>query len=125
MSVSSHVSEAIYLISIIALSVLLARPVYLVYSGSQELAARTVSSGLAQSLNSMLPGMTITTILQSYPGVGFSVSLGGSSVVAKCGAASATAETKWHLPHVTLTPGRAYTFTLQGEEIVMGTPKHG
>jgi len=81
-AVSSQLSQSVYFISIVGLSVLLARPVYLVYSASQERSAQVVASGLEAMIDSMSPGTTVVTSLESYPGVLLSVSLSGTTVAA-------------------------------------------
>jgi len=124
-AVSSQLSEAVYFVSIIGLSVLLARPVYLVYSASEERSAQVVASGLEAIINSMSPGITVVTSLESYPGVRLSVSLSGTTVAASFGNATATAQVKWGLPHETLSPGAAYSFTLEGGEVVVAPARDG
>jgi len=116
-AVSSQLSEAVYFVSIIGLAVLLARPVYLVYSASQERAAEVVASGLEAEIDSMSPGTSISISLETYPGVQVSVALAGATVAASFGGATATAHVRWDLPRVTLSPGEAYTFTLRGGKI--------
>ena len=124
-AVSSHLSEAVYFVSIIGLAVLLARPVYLVYSGSQERSAQAVASGLGAMIDSMSPGTTVVTSLESYPGVRLSVALGGASVTASFGTSAANAHVKWALPHLTLSPGETYTFTLIGGEVAVAQTRDG
>ena len=124
-AVSSQISEAVYFVSIIGLSVLLARPVYLVYSASQERGAQAVASGLGAMLDSMSPGTTVVTGLESYPGVQLSVALSGTTIVASFGNASATAHVRWELPQVTLSPGEAYNFTLRGGEVSVAKARDG
>lgn len=118
-SVSSRVSDAVYFAAIIGLSVLLARPVYLAYSASQQRAAETVASGFGSMLDSMSPGVSLIAGLASYPGVGYSVTLSGHVVVASFGSASASAYVHWALPHATLEPGRLYNLTLEGGTVVI------
>lgn len=113
-SISSQLSYAIYFASIVGLAVLLARPVYLVYSGSQERSAQAVASGLSAMLDAMTPGTAVATSLESYPGVQLAVHLDGMSLTASYGNASATVQVTWPLPRVTLVPGETYTFTLGG-----------
>jgi len=124
-AVSSQLSQSIYFISIIGLSLLLARPVYLVYSASQERSAQVVASGLQAMIDSMSPGTTVVTGLESYPGVQLSVSLSGNTVAASFGKATATAQVRWELPHATLSPGAAYSFTLNGGDVVIAQARDG
>jgi hypothetical protein len=124
-SVSSQISEAVYFVSIIGLSILLARPVYLVYSGSQERSAQVVASGIEAMVDSMSPGTTVVTSLESYPGVQFSVSLSGTTVAASFGDATATAQVRWALTRATLSPGATYSFTLNGGEVVVAQTRDG
>ncbi|MHB8674736.1 MAG: hypothetical protein ACYDAK_13800 [Candidatus Limnocylindrales bacterium] len=124
-SISSQLSEAVYFASIVGLAVLLARPVYLVYSGSQERSAQAVASGLETMIDSMSPGTTVVTSLESYPGVPLSVALGGTTVAASFGTESATAHVIWSLPHVTLSPGEPYSFTLRGGDVVVSQARDG
>ncbi len=123
--VSSQLSQSIYFISIIGLSVLLARPVYLVYSGSQERSAQVVASGLGAVIDSMSPGTTVVTSLESYPGVQLSVSLSGTTVSASFGDATAAAQVRWDLPHATLSPGATYSLTLNGGDVVVAQARDG
>ena len=123
--VSSQLSQSIYFISIIGLSVLLARPVYLVYSGSQERSAQVVASGLEAVIDSMSPGTTVVTSLESYPGVQLSVSLSGTTVSASFGDATAAAQVRWDLPHATLSPGATYSLTLNGGDVVVAQARDG
>jgi hypothetical protein len=124
-SVSSQLSDAVYLAAIIGLAVLLARPVYLVYSASQQRGAEVVASGVAAMLDSLSPGTTVVTALESYPGVKLSVALSGSTVVATLGGASATAHVKWELPRATLSGGETYNFTLLGGGVVVAQARNG
>jgi hypothetical protein len=124
-SVSSQLSQAVYFVSIIGLSVLLARPVYLVYSGSQERSAQVVASGIQAMIDSMSPGTTLVTSLESYPGVQLSVSLRGTTVAASFGNETATAQVRWELPLVTLSPGVPYSFTLNGGEVTVAQARDG
>jgi len=124
-AVSSQLSQSVYFISIVGLSVLLARPVYLVYSASQERSAQVVASGLEAMIDSMSPGTTVVTSLESYPGVLLSVSLSGTTVAASFGDATATAQVRWELTHATLSPGAAYNFTLNGGDVVVAQARHG
>ena len=123
--ISSQLSEAIYFISIIGLSVLLARPVYLVYAGSQERSAQVVASGVEAMIDSMSPGTTVVTSLESYPGVQLSVRLSGTTVAASFGNATATAQVRWELPIATLSPGPTYVFTLNGVEVTVAQARNG
>jgi len=124
-SVSSQLSEAVYFVSIIGLSVLLARPVYLVYSGSQERSAQVVASGIEAMIDSMSPGTTVVTSLESYPGVQLFVALSGTTVAASFGNATATAQVRWELPRATLSPGATYVFTLTGGEVMVAQARNG
>jgi hypothetical protein len=124
-SVSSQLSEAVYFVSIIGLSVLLARPVYLVYSGSQERSAQVVASGIEAMIDSMSPGTTVVTSLESYPGVQLSVALSGTTVAASFGNATVTAQVRWELPRATLSPGATYVFTLTGGEVMVAQARNG
>jgi hypothetical protein len=124
-SFSSQLSEAVYFVSIIGLSVLLARPVYLVYSASQERSAQAVASGLEAMIDSMSPGTIVVASLESYPGVQLSVSLSGTTVAASYGSATATAQVKWELPRETLSPGAPYSFTLNGGDVVVAQARDG
>ena len=120
-SISSQLSEAVYFFAIIGLFILLARPVYLVYSGSQERSAQVVASGLEAMINSMSPGTTVVTSLEGYPGVQLSVALSGTTVAASFGSATATAQVRWELARATLSPGVTYSFTLDGGVLVAQT----
>jgi len=124
-AVSSRLSDAIYLVSIIGLSVLLARPVYLVYAASQERGAEIVASGLGRMIDSMSPGTSVVTSLESYPGVRLSVVLGGTTVAASFGTTTATAQVRWQLPHATLSPGETYRFTLERGMVVVEKARNG
>jgi hypothetical protein len=124
-AVSSQVSDAVYFVSIIGLSLILARPVDLVYSASQERDAQVVASGLEVMIDSMSPGTTVVTSLAGYPGVRLSVVLSGTTVAVSFGNASATAHVMWELPHVTLSPGLAYNFTLKGREVAVAQARNG
>lgn len=124
-AVSSQLSQAIYFASVIGLAVLLARPVYLVYSASQERSAEAVASGLQAMIDSMSPGATVVSSLESYPGVQLSVALGGTTIAASFGGSTATAHVRWELPHTTLHPGEAYGFTLNGGEVVVAQARGG
>ena len=124
-SVSSQLSDAVYLVSIIGLSILLARPVYLVFSASQERGAEAVAAGLGGMIDSMSPGTTLVTRLESYPGVQLTVTLSGSTVAASFGKTTATSPVKWDLPHSTLSPGETYAFTLKGGEVSVAQARNG
>jgi hypothetical protein len=116
-SISSQLSEAVYIVSIIGLFLLLARPVYLVYSGSQERSAQVVALGLEAMIDSMSPGTVVVTSLESYPGVQLSVVLSGTTVAASFGHSTATAHVRWGLAPATLSPGVTYRFTLNGGHV--------
>jgi hypothetical protein len=124
-AVSSRLSDAVYLVSIIGLSLLLARPVYLVYSASQERGAEVVASGLGKMIDSMSPGTSVVTSLESYPGVRLSVVLAGTTVAASFGKTTATAQVRWQLPHATLSPGETYRFRLEGGRVVIEQTRNG
>jgi cytochrome bd-type quinol oxidase subunit 2 len=124
-AVSSQVSDAVYMASILALAVLLARPVYLAFSGSQERGAEAVASSLGNMLDSMSPGMSVVTSLGSYPGVQLSVSLAGNTVAASFGTHTATDQVAWELPRTTLSPGEEYNFTLQGGALLVSPARDG
>jgi hypothetical protein len=124
-AVSSQLSEAVYFVSVIGLAVLLARPVYLVYSASQERSAQVVASGLEAMVDSMSSGTTVVTSLESYPGVQLSVALAGTTVAASFGNATATAQVRWELQRATLSPGEAYNFTLKGGVVAVAQARDG
>ncbi len=124
-AVSSQLSEAVYFVSVVGLAVLLARPVYLVYSASQERAAEAVASGLEVMIDSMSPGTSVVTSLETYPGVSLSVALAGTTVAASFGNATVTAQVRWELPRATLSPGEAYNFTLKGGEVAVAQARDG
>jgi len=119
------VAQAVYLVSILGLALLLARPVLLVYSASQERAAQAVSSSLGKVIDSMSPGTSVVIRLEGYPGVLMKVDLGGKAVSASFEGATATAPVRWELPVATLVPGEEYNFTLVGGEIELAQARHG
>jgi hypothetical protein len=124
-AVSSQLTQAVYFASIIGLSLLLARPVYLVYSASQERSAQVVASGVEAVIDSMSPGTTVVTSLESYPGVQLSVTLSGTTIVASFGGAKASAQATWDLPRTTLSPGASYSFTLNGGDVLVAQARNG
>ncbi len=124
-AVSSRLSDAVYLVAIIGLSILLARPVYLVLAASQERGAQAVASGLGEMIDSMSPGTTLVTRLETYPGVQLSVTLSGTTVAASFGKTTATSPVRWELPHATLSPGETYSFTLKGGEVSVAQARDG
>jgi len=124
-AVSSQLTEAVYMVSIIGLTVLLARPVYLVYTASQERGAEAVAAGLRTMIDSMSPGTTVVTRIESYPGVQLSVSLQGTTVAASLGKSTATAQVSWDVPHMTLSPGEDYNFTLEGGVLRVAQARNG
>lgn len=124
-SVSSQLSQVVYFASVLGLALMLARPVYLVYTGSQERAAEVSAAGLSAMLDSLSPGMTVVASLEAYPGVTSGATLSGNTVVVAFGSSTAIAHVTWALSHATLSAGRAYTFKLQGGEVVVGTARHG
>jgi hypothetical protein len=118
-TVSSQISLAVYFVSIVGLAVLLARPVYQVYSASQERGAEVVASGLGAMVDSMTPGTSVVTRLEAYPGVLLSVSLSGEEVTASYGNSTYSAHVRWALQQATLVPGEEYNFTLRGGEVLV------
>jgi hypothetical protein len=124
-TVSSQLSDAIYLVSIVGLSILLARPVYLVFAASQERGAEAVASGMGGMIDSMTPGTTFVTRLESYPGVQLSVTLSGTTVEASFGKEAAVSHVRWQLPHATLSAGETYAFTLDGGEVSVAQTRDG
>ncbi len=124
-AVSSQLSQAVYMASIIGLAVLLARPVYLAYSASQQRGAEAVAAGLGKMIDSMSPGTSVVVGLESYPGVKLSVALQGDTVAASLGGATATETVGWDLPHVTLDPGLRYNFTLVGGAVSVAQARDG
>jgi hypothetical protein len=124
-AVSSQLSDAVYIVSIVGLSILLARPVYLVFTASQERGAEAVASGLGSMIDTMTPGTTLVTGLESYPGVQLSVTLSGTTVTASFGKATAAFQVKWEFAHATLSPGETYTFTLKGAEVLVAPTRNG
>jgi hypothetical protein len=124
-SVSSRLSDAVYMVAIIGLAILLARPVYLVYAASQERGAEIVAAGLAKMIDSMSPGTSLLMSLSSYPGVELSVALSGTTVSASFGTTTATAQVGWQLPHEAISPGESYRFTLEGGRVVVEKARNG
>jgi hypothetical protein len=124
-AVSSQLADAIYLVSIVGLSILLARPVYLVFAASQERGAEAVASGMGGMIDSMTPGTTFVTKVESYPGVQLSVALSGTTVEATFGKAAAASHVRWELPRATLYPGETYAFTLNGGEVSVAQARSG
>jgi len=115
--VSSHVSTAVYFVSIFSLLLLLARPVALAYSASQERSAQVVAGGLAATIDSMSPGTSFLIALTEYPGVQLSVSLAGQTVSASFGSERASAQVRWELTRESILPGQEYNFTLKGDAL--------
>jgi hypothetical protein len=124
-AVSSQLSDAVYVASVVGLAILLARPVYLVFSASQERGAEAVASGLGVMIDSMSPGTTLAARLESYPGVQLSVTFSGSTVAASFGKATATSHVRWDLQQAVLSPGLTYTFTLKGGEVRVAQARDG
>jgi hypothetical protein len=124
-AVSSNVSDAVYLVSVIGLSILLARPVFLVYTASQERGAEVVAAGLGNMIDSMSPGTSVITSLTSYPAIQLTVALSGNTVAASFGKSTATAQVRCSLPEMTLHPGVTYAFTLHGGELVVAQARNG
>lgn len=124
-SVSSQVSQAVYFASVLALAILLSRPVYLVYSGAQERSAQAVAFGLSKEIDGLSPGGSVLVELQGYPGVVIAVALAGSSVVASFGGAKAGSSVVYDLPRATLTPGTFYNLTLVEGRIQVAQASHG
>lgn len=116
-AISSQISEAVYLIAVLALAALLARPVYAVYSASQERGAEAVASGLSEMIDRLEPGTIVVAKVESFPGTGLSVALQGTSVTASFEGTSATAQVRWELPHEKLVPGEDYSFTVRGDKV--------
>lgn len=109
----------VYFVAVISLAALLARPVYGVYTASQERGAEAVASGLSAMIDGMQPGTTVVTKVESFPGTGLSVVLDGKTVTASFAGATASAQVKWGLPHETLTAGQDYSFAVRGENLVV------
>ncbi len=124
-SLSSRLSDAVYLVAILGLSILLARPVYTVFYASQERGAETVCSGLAVMIDSMSPGTVVTARLESYPAVDLSVGLSGRTLTAHLGGSSSSSRVVWDLQTATLTPGKTYVFTLSGGEVSVEQARDG
>ena len=124
-AVSSQISEAVYFVAIIGLAVLLARPVYLVYSGAQERSAEVLAAGMAEMVDSMRPGTSTALDLEAYPGVAISVALEGSTLTAHVGGYSSEAAVRWALPEVTLHTGDEYNLTLVGDGVEIATARSG
>ena len=124
-AVSSQISDAVYMASIIALAVLLARPVYLVYAASQQRGAEAVAAGIGTMIDSMSPGTSVVTSLESYPCVQLSVVLDGNTVAASFGKSTATSQVSKALPMTTLSPGVLYNFTLDGGKLVVAPARNG
>lgn len=123
-SVSSQLSSGVYFASLLALLALLAHPVALVYSASQERSAHAVAEGLATAIDTMSPGTSILARLESYPMVPVAVSLGGDGVTASFGSATATAAVRWNLQAGHLSPG-LYNFTLKGGAVSIAPARDG
>ncbi|MDG7020930.1 MAG: hypothetical protein JRN23_03250 [Nitrososphaerota archaeon] len=124
-SVSSQLSQAVYVVAVFGLALMLSRPVALVYSGSQERAAEVAAAGLSSMIDSMSPGMTVVAGLEAFPGVASGASLSGETVVVHFGSSTATARVVWDLARATLVPGREYSFALEGGEVAVGPASHG
>ena len=116
-SVSSQISQAVYFIAVLSLAGALAKPVYGVYTASQERGAQVTAAGIASMLDSLSPGESVTLKLVSYPGLEMSSSLAGSTVKVTEGPMSGSAQVRWLLPTLTLEPGLPYTFALTGTSV--------
>jgi hypothetical protein len=124
-AVSSQIASTVYMVAVIGLAVLLARPVYLVYSGSQERSAQVLAAGLGALFDSMSPGTSVVTHLETYPGVPLTVALGGDSVTVHLGEATASSRVRWALPSETLSAGASYNFSLDGGQLAVGAARNG
>ncbi len=124
-ALSSRISDAVYLVSIVVLAVFLARPVGLVYAAAEARGATIVASSVGGMIDSMSPGSTFVMSLQTYPGVHLSVTLSGSTVTAAIGRSTATSQVRWPLQGEVLSPGETYNFTFRGGEIAVAPVGHG
>ena len=124
-AVSSQIASTVYMVAIIGLAVLLARPVYLVYSGSQERSAQALAAGMAALFDSMSPGTSVVAHLEAYPGVPLAVVLGGDSVTVHLGGGSASSQVRWALPSQTLSAGASYNFSLEGGQLAVAAARNG
>jgi hypothetical protein len=116
-SVSAQISQAIYFLAVITLAAVLAKPVYGVYTASQERGAQVTAAGIGSMLNSLSPGESAAFRLDAYPGVALSASLSGTTVKVSEGRATCVFPVRWSLPSETLEPGVLYAFTLDGTSI--------
>jgi hypothetical protein len=124
-AISSRVSDAVYILSILLVGLLLARPVFVTYSASQERAAEVVAAGVGKMIDSMSPGTRVVTSLESFPSVHYSVELSGNSVIASFGRSAATDHVRWSLSHTVIHPGLLYAFTLEGGMVEVAQARNG
>ena len=77
-------------------------------------------------IDSMSPGTTLVTSLESYPGVQLSVTLSGTTVAASFGRCDGDGPGEMGAPATRRSPpGETYSFTLNGVEVVVAQARNG
>jgi hypothetical protein len=109
----------VYLASIIGLLLLLARPVYLVFSASEQRGAESVAQGISNVVDSLTQGSSVVCTLPAYPGVSLSVDLSGSAVSAYVDGNRASTSVRWPINPMTMEAGESYSFTLEDGHVLV------
>jgi len=123
--ISSQISDAVYLASILILAVLLARPVYGVYSASQTRAVEIVAAGVEKMIDSIPSGGSTVVRLEAGVGATFSVRLSGHTVSVSSGGFTAISQVKCSLPSMTLSSGTAYRLSETGGRLFVEKTRSG
>jgi len=124
-AVTSQLEDALYLASILLLSLLLARPIYGLYGAAQTRGAEAVATGVADMIDSLTPGGSATLSLEVEVGVTYSVDLSGHAVAVSFGGSTAASQVDATLPTATLTPGNSYRFVDTGGRISLAQARPG
>ncbi len=117
-SISSIVSDSAYLAAVLIVTVLLFRPVFGLYSDSEQQTATMTATSLSAVVNAMSPGMSTTVLLQGPAFSNMSVSFTGTEVVVACQGHTASQAVIWQLRPAHLYAGRTYTLRLDRDVVV-------
>ena len=90
-----------------------------VWRYAEQYSASALADGVASSVNSLRPGLTVVLVAPRAFQQG-RVEFAGGSIVVVSGPVVAVRDSRWPLPNVTLAEGVAYMLTLVGGEVEVG-----
>ncbi len=117
-SVSGLNSWGLYLISAVALVLIMTPQLSMTVRSSREAADWRYLDGIRETIDSLQPGVTIAFTLV-WPLPPDPVRLGGNQLSCDYGEGTIVLQSRWVLPNATLTPGSRYLLRLDGDQVMV------